>query len=357
MTEMYKTKESAKILVVDDVDTNRFILRDIIKEMGHTPVLTENGIQALKIIERISPQLIILDVAMPEMDGHQFCRIMKENVATRDIPIIFISAFDDPSDVVEGFNLGGEDYITKPFIPEVVKARLQLHLKLYYSNKELTETNRLLQSSVTEQLRQLELEKKNVLYALIRVARENACYDEDHMERLCYNCRKLAEAMQLSPLYGHLISDSYVETIELAAPLCDLGNVAIPTDILQKKDSLLPEEVAVIQTHTTIGAKILQDIRNTGDYNDFLQMSIDIAHYHHENWDGSGYPCGKKGDDIPLAAQILSVVSAYCAITEARAYRSSYKIDEAFKIMEADSGKKFNPDIFQILRKIYRQLH
>ncbi len=357
MTESYKTKESAKILIVDDVDTNRFILRDIIQEMGHTPVLTENGIQALKIVERLRPQLIILDVAMPEMDGHQFCRIMKENVATRDIPIIFISAFDDPSDVVEGFNLGGEDYITKPFIPAVVKARLQLHLKLYYSNKELVETNRLLQSSVTEQLRQLELEKKNVLYALIRVARENACYDADHMERLCYNCRKLAEAMQLSPLYSHQISDSYVETIELAAPLCDLGNVAIPTDILQKKDSLLPEEVAVIQTHTVIGAKILQDIRNTGDYNDFLQMSIDIAHYHHENWDGSGYPCGKKGAEIPLAAQILSVVSAYCAITETRVYRGSYNIDEAFEIMEPDSGKKFNPDIFLILRKIYRQLH
>lgn len=357
MTEMNKTKEVAKILVVDDVDTNRFILRDIIQEMGHTPILTENGIQALKIVARLRPQLVILDVAMPEMDGHQFCRIMKEDVATRDIPIIFISAFDDPSDVVEGFNLGGEDYITKPFIPEVVKARLKLHLRLYYSNKELSETNRLLQSSVTEQLRQLELEKKNVLYALIRVARENACYDVDHMERLCYNCRKLAEAMQLSPLYSHLISDSYVETIELAAPLCDLGNVAIPTDILQKKESLLPEEVEVIQTHTTIGAKILQDIRNTGDYNDFLQMSIDIAHYHHENWDGSGYPCGKKGDGIPLSAQILSVVSAYCAITETRVYRSSYNIDEAFEMMEVDAGKKFNPDIFLILRKIYRQLH
>lgn len=225
-------KETAKILVVDDIDANRFVLRDIIQEMGHTPVLAENGIQALKIVNKLHPQLIILDVAMPEMDGHLFCKLMKENIETRDIPIIFISAFDDPEDVVEGFNLGGEDYITKPFLPEVVKARLRLHLKLYYANKELSETNRLLQRSVNEQLRQLEMEKKNVLYALIRVARENACYDEDHMERLSYNCRILAEAMQLSPNYGHLISDSYIETIALAAPLSDLGNVAIPTDIL-----------------------------------------------------------------------------------------------------------------------------
>ena len=357
MDQEEKTRKVAKILVVDDVDHNRFVLRDIIQEMGHQPVLAENGVQALKIVERIRPQLIILDVAMPEMDGHAFCKIMKENVETRDIPIIFISAFDDPSDVVQGFNLGGEDYITKPFIPEVVKARLKLHLKLRAASHDLMEANRLLQRSVSEQLHQLELEKKNILYALIRVARENACYDKDHMERICYNCRILAEAMQLSAEYGHLISDTYIETIEIAAPLCDLGNVAIPTEILQKKESLKPEEIAVIRKHTTIGAKILEDIRGMGDYNDFLQLSIDIARYHHENWDGSGYPCGKKGDEIPLAAQIVSVVSAYCAMTENRVYRDPYHIEEALKMIEADAGTKFNPHIFGILRKIYRQLH
>lgn len=357
MSQEKEIKETAKILIVDDVDTNRFVLRDIIQEMGYQPVLTENGIQALKIIGRLRPQLIILDIAMPEMNGYEFCKIMKENVETRDIPIIFISAFNEPSDVVEGFNLGGEDYITKPFIPEVVKARLKLHLRLYDANKELKEMNRRLQKSVSEQLCQLEMEKKNVLYALIRVARENACYDENHMERLCYNCRIVAEAMQLSADFGHLISNSYIDTIELAAPLCDLGNVAIPTELLQKKESLLPEELDVIRTHTTIGAKILQDIRDTGDYNDFLQMSTDIAHYHHENWDGSGYPCGKKGDEIPLSAQIVSVVSAYCAMTEDRVYRTSYQIEDVLEMMEQDSGKKFNPDIFKILQKIYRQLH
>lgn len=357
MEQEKKPRKLEEILVVDDVDNNRFVLRDIIQEMGYQPILAENGVQALKIVERLNPQLIILDVAMPEMDGHAFCKIMKENVETRDIPIIFISAFDDPSDVVQGFNLGGEDYITKPFIPEVVKARLKLHLKLRAASHDLMEANRLLQRSVSEQLHQLELEKKNILYALIRVARENACYDKDHMERICYNCRILAEAMQLSAEYGHLISDTYIETIEIAAPLCDLGNVAIPTEILQKKESLKPEEIAVIRKHTTIGAKILEDIRGMGDYNDFLQLSIDIARYHHENWDGSGYPCGKKGDEIPLAAQIVSVVSAYCAMTENRVYRDPYHIEEALKMMEADAGTKFNPHIFGILRKIYRQLH
>ena len=177
------------------------------------------------------------------------------------------------------------------------------------------------------------------------------------MERLCYNCRILAEAMQLSADYSHLISDAYIDTIELAAPLCDLGNVAIPTELLQKKGSLSQEERDVIRTHAAVGAKILQDIMDTGDYNDFLQMSLDIAHYHHENWDGSGYPCGKSGEEIPLSAQIVSVVSAYCAMTEDRVYRDSYHIEETLTMMEADAGKKFNPNIFRILRKIYRQLH
>lgn len=357
MAQGKEMQETAKILVVDDVDTNRFVLRDIIQEMGYQPVLTENGVQALKIVNRIHPQLIILDIAMPEMDGYEFCKLMKENAETRDIPIIFISAFDDPSDVVRGFDLGGEDYITKPFIPKVVKARLRLHLKLYDANNEMMEMNRRLQTSVSEQLYQLEMEKKNVLYALLRVARENACYDTHHMERLSYNCRILAEAMQLSADYGHLVSDSYIDTIELAAPLCDLGNVAIPTELLQKKESLLPEEREIIRTHAATGARILQDIMDTGDYNDFLQMSIDIAHYHHENWDGSGYPCGKKENEIPLSAQIVSVVSAYCAMTENRVYRDSYHIEMALTMMEEDAGKKFNPDIFRILRKIYRQLH
>lgn len=112
-----------------------------------------------------------------------------------------------------------------------------------------------------------------------------------------------------------------------------------------------------MQNHTVIGARILQDIENTGDYNDFIHMSIEIANYHHENWDGSGYPTGKKGEEIPLSAQIVAVVSAYCALTEKRSYRGAFSREEAFEIMERDAGKKFNPEIFRILRKIFRQLH
>lgn len=346
-----------KILVVDDVEMNRMVLRNIITDLGYIPILAEDGLQGLTIVEKFHPQLILLDVTMPQMDGFEFCSIIKNNPITREIPIIFISAVDETQEVVNGFALGGEDYITKPFVPEIVAAHLKLHLRLYDANRELLDMNRKLQISVQEQLGQIEKEKKRVLYALLRVVRENACYDERHMDRIRSNCRTLAQAMQLSPLYEQVISDSYVDTIELAAPLCDLGNIAIPTEILQKKSALTPEEFEIMKTHTTVGRKILEDVRNPGDYNDFIQMSVDIAQYHHENWDGSGYPMGRKGADIPLSAQIVYIISVYCALTEERMYRASFSKEKALEIMEEDVGVKFNPDIFSILKKVAKRFN
>ncbi len=346
---------STNILIVDDVETNRFALRDIISEMGYKPILTENGEQALKIVERFPLSLIISDVAMPVMNGHEFCKILKEDPRTREIPVIFISAYDDPADIVKGFEIGGADYVTKPFIPEVVKARVAVHLKAVESGRELQELTRRLQSSVTEQVVQNEKEKKNVLYALIRVARENANYDETHMERLSRNCRILAEALQLSPLFENEISDSYIDTIELSAPLCDLGNVSIPSSLLQKQDALTEDEIQIVKSHTSLGARILRDIEGNGEFNSFIHMSKEIAHYHHENYDGSGYPAQKKGDQIPLSAQIVAIVGEFCALTEDRSYRDAYSIDEAIAIMDVDADSKFNPNIYKVVKKIYRQ--
>lgn len=351
------SKDVVRILIVDDVEENRFVLRDIITDIGHLPILTENGVQALKMVERYRPQLIISDVAMPEMDGYEFCRHVKDNAETRDIPIVFISAFDDPSDIVRGFNLGGEDYITKPFIPEVVKARVGVLLKLVEAKRDMQEINRQLQASVNEQLRQMDIEKKNVLRALVRVTQANAGYDAAYIDRVCYNCRTLAEALQLSAEYGAQISDTYIETVAMAAPLCEIGKVAVPTDILKKRDDLSPEEREIRRQHTVIGGQILNDIKNTGDYNDYIQIAADMANYHHERWDGTGYPSGKKGEEIPLAAQIIKMIHAYCALTDAKKTKEPLEREAALAYMEQYVGKKYNPQIFEILKKISRQLH
>ena len=345
-----------RILIIDDVETNRFVLRNIISDMGHQPVLAENGVQGLKIMERIVPDLILLDVAMPEMDGFEFCEIIKKDVKTRNIPIIFISAFDEAEDIVKGFEMGGADYVTKPFIQEVVRSRVEVQLKLAEMNRTLTESNRRLQTSISEQIKQLEAEKKKVLYALLKLVRKNAYFDESHIERLQYNCKVLAQAMQLSPKYERIVSDTFVETIEMAAPLCDLGMIGIPPEILQKSGELTAEEKDTVATHTTIGAQILEDIKGEDDYNDFIDVSYDIALYHHEKWDGTGYPNQKAGNDIPLPAQIVALVSEYCALTENRSFREAYGKEDALAIIEEAVGVKFNPDIYDICKKIARQL-
>lgn len=344
------------ILIVDDVEMNRVILEEIIKDMGCVPVLAENGVQALEEFKRCNPDLVLTDVSMPEMDGHELCRILKGKAHTRDVPLIFISAFGESEDVVKGFSLGGNDYIVKPFIPEVVQARVKLHLSLHAAAQEISENNRRLQRSVQEQVRQIEQERKNVLYALSHMAAEKSFYTPEHMDRMHKNCRKLAQSMQFSPLFAEHVSDTFIDTVEAAAVLCDIGNIGIPQYILQKESALDEEEKKLVQSHTEVGAKLLKDLYVTTDFNDFIQISVDVVNYHHENWDGSGYPEQLKGEKIPLAARIVAVADVYCALTEKRSFREAFSKEEALRIMEEESGKKFHPEIFQIFRKISRQL-
>lgn len=351
MARVGKDTDKETILIVDDIETNRVILEEIIKDMGGFPVLAKSGEEALVKVGECDPQLILSDISMPGMDGYELCRILKSDEKTKNIPIVFISAFDAPEDIIEGFSLGGEDYITKPFIPEVVQARVGIHLRLHVARRELKEMNRRLQVSVNEQIKQMEMEKKSVLYAMANIAAVNSDYAKEHVKRLGHNCGILAQGMQLSPVFEDKISDTYIDTIEIAAPLCDIGNIGISKEILQKKGELTEEESSIIQNHTKIGAKLLRDIYVNSDYNDFINAAIDIAHYHHENWDGSGYPDGLKGERIPLGAQIVAIVDRYCALTE----KNAHTREEALEIMSKEADTRFNPDIFKICCKISRQ--
>lgn len=352
MASSDKETGRGKLLIVDDVETNRMVLEEIIKAMGCEPVLAEDGEGALELVKQYDFRLVLTDISMPGIDGYELCRIMKRNERTKDIPIVFISAFDNPQDIVEGFRLGGADYITKPFIPEVVQARVGVHLHLREASLGLMEMNRRLQVSVSEQLRQMEQEKKNILIALANIAAQNAGYEREFTKRLCHNCRILAQGMQLSPLFESKISDTYIDAIEVAAPLCDIGKVGISKELLQKEAGLTEEETAIVQSHTDIGAKFLRDLYVNSDYNDFISISVDIVQSHHENWNGTGYPKGLKGEEIPLAAQIISVMEMYCTLTRDGACNR----EEALEIMRKEAGVRFNSDIFKICEKISRQL-
>ena len=341
-----------KILIVDDVESNRFILQEIIESMGCKPVLARGGEEALEMMHKSPPQLILTDISMPGMDGYELCRILKGNETTKHIPVIFISAFDNPQAIVEGLSYGGEDYITKPFVAEVIKASVGAHLRLNEAQRELMEMNRHLKASVDEQLKQIESEKKSILFALANIAAQNLDYQKEHSRRLGRNCRILAQGMQLSPVFEDRVSDTFIDTAELAAPLCDIGKIGIPKEILEKEEPLTKEEAAVLQTHTKIGSRLLHDLYVSNDYNDFIGISADMIRHHHENWDGSGYPDGLKGDEIPLAAQIVSVMEQYTALTG----NGGFGRTEALDAMKKEAGIRWNPDIFEICSKISRQL-
>lgn len=350
------SEKEARVLIVDDVESNRFILKNMVSEMGHTPILAENGSQAIRIVDRMKPSLLLLDISMPEMDGYEVCSILKSNINTRDIPIIFISGYDDVEDVEKGFMVGGDDYITKPLIPAIVKSRIKVQLRAYSKTRDLEEANRKLSATLSAQTNQLETEKREILNSLAKIARANSQFDDEYLERVSYNCRTLATALQLSPEYEGVISDTYVETLATASMLCDIGNVAIPKDILAKKGPLTTEEFDQMKQHCKIGETMLIDMNTSNDYNDFLKMASDIAGNHHENYDGSGYPMGKRGNEIPLSAQIVSVVMVYCALTEDRSFRDAYSVDNAFNIMDKEAEHRFNRPIYEALKKISRLL-
>ena len=342
----------AIILIVDDLEMNREILAQIIRNIGGEPLFAGSGEEALEVIKEQCPELVLTDISMPGMNGYELCKILKRKKETRNTPVIFISAYDEPQDIVEGLSLGGDDYITKPFIPEVVQARVGVHLRLYEAKRELMEMNRRLQASVKEQLKQIEQEKKNILYAMANIVTRNSDQEKEHRDRVSKNCRILAQGMQLSPLFENQISDSFIDMIELAAPICDIGKIGVPKELLQKEERLTEEEKTILRNHTNIGAKLLADLHTNTDYNDFISTAVDIAKCHHENWDGSGYPDRLKGENIPLAAQIIAVAERYCTLTGKEALQK----EEALELMGREAGVKFNPMIYEIFHKISRQL-
>lgn len=348
-----RNTDNEKILIVDDVETNRIILEEIIKGMGCNPISAESGEMALEILKEEMPQLILTDISMPGMDGYQFCRMLKTTEKTKDIPVIFISAFDHPEDIVEGLFLGGEDYITKPFVPEVIEARVGVRLSLSKAKLELLEINRRLQISIDEQLKQMEQEKKNVLYALSNLVMQNADMRQGQMERQKKNCRILAQGMQLSPLFEDKVSDDFIDAVELSVPLCDIGKIGISKEILHKRENITKDEVEILKTHTDLGAKFLEELYGSNDYNDFATTAVDVVQCHHEKWDGSGYPNGLKGNEIPIAAQIVSVMEAFCGYME----QFGSDREKTLEALRQEAGTKWNPDIVEICGKISRQLN
>ena len=356
MNKTSQNNSDISILVVDDVEVNLIILEEIIKNMGYEALLAQSVKEALQIIEDREqlPKVILSDISMPETDGFTFCSMLKNDPYTKDIPVIFISAMDTASDLSKGFELGAVDYIPKPFEKTEVEMRISTHLKIYNMQRDLEENNKQLNLVVARQMEKLRLEQKNIMTALARLVESRENVSGSHYKNILYNSRILAEGMQLSPMFEDDVTDDFIDTIESSAGLHDIGKLMIPDRILLKNAPLDEEERRLMCAHAELGAKTLNDIYEGVEKNDFVEMAIDIAWYHHECWDGSGYPKGLKGKEIPLSARIVKVVDVFDAMISERRYKKPIPLDQTLAYMQEKSGTDFDPDIIRVFMRIYR---
>lgn len=358
MDEEIVKKEIPKILIVDDISVNLKILEKIISEEGYETFCALNVHDAIEIMEENMPQLILSDLSMPGVDGLEFCKMLKSSPRTRDIPFIFITVLNSKEEKEQAFLAGAVDFIPKPFERVEVIMRINNQLNSYRLKQEMADYNRMMHRLVEEQNRQLEKERENVLFALVKVVEKRDANTGNHVECVGYNCKLLAQSLQLLPEFEEQISDEFIETIEAASKLHDIGNIVIPDAVFLKEGGLDEGEMEVIRQHTEEGAKILEEIYDGYDGQGschFLQMAIKIARYHHANWDGSGYP-DLKGEAIPLEARITTIANIFDVLIGKRCYKDAYSLEESIRIINNDSGKVYDPNIVKVFNKVWKQM-
>lgn len=352
MTEKIATGIPARVMVVDDITINLKIIAAMLAEMGCAVECHTGGEGALEAIRRSPPDLILLDISMPGMDGYAVAGAIKDHPPSSHIPIVFLSAYNSEEDKVKGFRAGGVDYITKPFFPEEVRARVAIHLRIHALQTRLEEQNQNLEKIVQTQIAQIADAQMTTIFALARLAESRDNDTGEHLERVMAYVRILATALRRSPAYHRSVTDGFVETIIQASVLHDIGKVAIPDSVLLKPGLLTPEEREIIARHTLVGAETLSAVLERHPDNFFIRVGIDIARSHHERWDGGGYPAGLAGEEIPLAARIMRIADVYDALTTARCYKRGWSHQEACREIVSAAGTEFDPALVAVFEQV-----
>ena len=339
-----------KIMVVDDTPANLDLLGSFLGSKGFSVQLFPEPSLALSAIANEPPDLILLDINMPNMSGYEVCEQLKSRADTADIPVIFVSGLNETGDKLAAFARGGVDYITKPFHFDEVNARVGMHLKIRFMQKELQRHNESLADLVQEQVQRISDAQLATILAMSKIAEARDDDTGQHIERTQSYCRALAMRLKKLPEYKTIVTKQFVDNIYHASPLHDIGKVAIPDSILLKPGKLTDDEFETMKTHAAIGAKNLRAVRNSYPNNDFVIMGIAIAQSHHEKWNGKGYPDGLAGEDIPLCARIMAIADVYDALRSKRCYKDAFSHEKSRDIIIGDSGTHFDPTLVDLFK-------
>ncbi len=334
------------IFIVDDVPENIQIAMSHLKELNCDFAYATSGEQALERIAATQPELILMDVMMPGMSGFKTVEMLNQNTATRPIPVIFLTARAESEDVVQGFNLGGVDYITKPFKGVELRSRVRNHLELhaYRSN---------LERLVEERTQEAELLKDVIIEAMGELAEYRDPETGSHIHRTRAYVQLLADTLVNRGHFCDQLTPEYNVLLWKSAPLHDIGKVAIRDSILLKPGKLTPEEFEEMKMHTLFGEEVIANLEQmAGQPTSFLSCAKEIAGSHHEKYDGSGYPRGLAGEAIPLAGRIMAIADVYDALISKRVYKNSMTHDEAMRIMIEGKGTHFDPILIEAFLQV-----
>ena len=335
------------LLIVDDVPANLSVLGDLLHDAGYQVKAATSGSAALHYAaQEPHPALILLDVMMPEMDGYQVLAELRQNPATRDIPIIFLTALDNARDEERGFQHGVADYITKPIKPDIVLARVRSQLLARLARDWLRDQNSALEAEVARRMEENELIQTVSIRALAHLAETRDPETGNHILRTQSYVRLLAGRLQDHPRFTGTLDDLYIKMLTHSAPLHDIGKVGIPDSILQKPGKLTAEEWEIMKTHASLGSDAIERAeRDIAKPVEFLALAKEIARWHHERWDGRGYPDGLSEEGIPLSARLMSLADVFDALISRRVYKEPMHFDAAREIIAAERGRQFDPDV------------
>jgi putative two-component system response regulator len=347
-----KKINECSVLIVDDTEANIDILVGALGDEYELAVAMD-GASALEAVAHELPDLILLDIMMPGMDGYEVCKRLKADAKTVNIPIIFLTAMTDIDSKTRAFAIGAVDYVTKPFEIAEVKARVLTHLTLKLTRQELAMQNEILEEKVIERTLEISLTQETTIDAMACLAEFRDPDTGGHIKRTKNYVKRLAEELKNYPEYHDQVTDTWIDQLYRSAPLHDIGKVGVPDDVLFKPGKLSNEEYAVMKKHTVKGYESLHIASHRLGQSSFLKTALELTRSHQERWDGSGYPDGLAGEQIPLSARIMAIADVYDALISKRVYKPSYTHEQAVSIIGESGGSHFDPRLVEIFLAIH----